>query len=64
VDTVAKHSNRGEMAFEAALLETEEQPMYQRIAEEAEHLHLMDLDELVEYVQPEQVDDDVCVKEP
>ena len=26
------------MLFEAALLETEEQPMYQRIAEEAEHL--------------------------
>lgn len=28
------------------------------------NMHLMDLDELVEYVQPEQVDDDVCVKEP
>jgi hypothetical protein len=28
------------------------------------NMHLMDLDEFVEYVQPEQVDDDVCVKEP
>jgi hypothetical protein len=33
----------GEVVFEVALLEVEEQPLYQRIAEEALHLHRLGL---------------------
>ena len=35
----------GEVPFEAALMVTEELPMYQRIAEEAEHLRLLGLND-------------------
>ena len=41
VDTVAKHSNRGGGAFEAALADLPKPPIYQAIAEQAAQLHLL-----------------------